>query len=337
MTNKQMSALIYEGPRQMAMREVPIPKPKPDEVLIKVVYSGICGSELSGFEGKNELRKPPLIMGHEFSGTIESVGEQVAADFPDLSVGKAVTANPLIPCGRCGYCLKGQQHLCSRRKLHSASLPGSNAQYITVRAGSVYLLPEGMPMHTAALVEPTACGVHAARLAMPMPGEEALVVGAGPIGLLTIQALQQYGLKAIYCAELNKERLAMADAMGALPVPDRLSDFLNRVDIAVDAVGIAATRQACVAATRAGGRVVWIGLHEPSTPLPINDMIRREIAAYSSYAYTPTDFSYALTALAEGKFWLEKDWTRIEPLANGSNCFDELIKGAAVAKIWLEP
>src|SRR5258708_37484070 len=92
---KQMSALVYEGPRQMAMRDVPIPTPKPDEVLIKVVYSGICGSELSGFEGKNELRKPPPIMGHELSGTIEAFGEQVAADFPALSVRKPRTAQPL--------------------------------------------------------------------------------------------------------------------------------------------------------------------------------------------------------------------------------------------------
>src|SRR5258707_15870568 len=186
-----MKALVYDAPYELVVHDVPMPTIAPDEVLIKVVYSGICGSELSGFEGKNELRKPPLIMGHEFSGTIEAVGEQVAADFPELSVGKPVTANPLIPCGRCSYCLKGQQHLCSRRKLHSASLPGSNAQYISVRAGSVYLLPEGMLMQTAALVEPTACGVHAARLGMPVPGEETLVIGAGPIGLLTSQALQQ--------------------------------------------------------------------------------------------------------------------------------------------------
>ncbi len=93
-----MMALVYEGPKQMVLRDVPVPKLQPNEVLIKVAYSGICGSELSGYEGKNALRKPPLIMGHEFTGTIELIGERVNADSIGLSVGQPVTVNPLISC-----------------------------------------------------------------------------------------------------------------------------------------------------------------------------------------------------------------------------------------------
>src|SRR5262249_45976791 len=149
--------------------------------------SGICGSELSGYEGKNSLRRPPLIMGHEFSGYIEQVGAHAAADFPEMSVGTLVTANPLISCGHCTYCQNGRHQLCPKRKLLSASLPGSNAQYVTVPAGALYAIPQGLPPTTAALTEPTACAVHVAEVLRPRPTESALVIGAGPIGLLTIQ------------------------------------------------------------------------------------------------------------------------------------------------------
>src|SRR5215467_2778054 len=198
-----MSALVYEAPYQMNVREVEIPTPKPDEVLIRVAYSGICGSELSGFEGKNALRKPPLIMGHEFSGTIIKIGEQAGIDRPDLALGGKITANPLTWCGSCTYCLSGRHYLCPKRKLLSASLPGSNAEFVAVRAEAVLLLPDDLPMHVAALTEPAACAVHAVELAAPQFGETALVAGAGPIGLLTIEALAVQGVAKIYCADLN--------------------------------------------------------------------------------------------------------------------------------------
>ena len=129
-----MSALVYEAPLQMNMRQVPIPVIQPDEALIRVAYSGICGSELSGYEGKNSLRKPPLVMGHEFSGHIEAIGN--AVDRPELKVGAAVTANPLVSCRQCRYCLSGKQQLCANRKLLGAHLPGSNAELVSHGMGS---------------------------------------------------------------------------------------------------------------------------------------------------------------------------------------------------------
>jgi threonine dehydrogenase-like Zn-dependent dehydrogenase len=331
-----MVALVYEGPYHMHIREVPIPQIAPDEVLIRVAYSGICGSELSGYEGKNSLRKPPLIMGHEFSGTLAQIGEQAAARRPELRVGAPVTANPLISCLACDYCLSGRQQLCPNRKLLSASLPGSNAQYVAVRADAVSLLPDNFPLELAALTEPTACAVHSARLAAPAAGEQGLVVGAGPIGLLIIQALQQWGMKTIYCADLIAERLEMAKTLGAVPI-DAKNIPANLVDVAIDAVGVTPARQACIAATRSGGRVVWIGLHEADSPLPVNDMIRREITTIGSFTYTPLDFRDALEALVQKRIGLEAAWTRFEPLESGTACFEELMHGAPVAKIWLVP
>jgi threonine dehydrogenase-like Zn-dependent dehydrogenase len=330
-----MKALVYDAPYQMTVHDVPQPTIAPHEVLVKVAYSGICGSELSGFEGKNSLRKPPLIMGHEFSGTIAEIGQQAAADCPDLQVGTRVTANPLVTCGQCDYCLSGHQQLCPKRKLLSAALPGSNAEYVVITATNVLVLPDNIAMTTASLTEPTACAVHSARLAAPQPNQTALVVGAGPIGLLTIQALAPYGLKAIYCADLNAERLAMVESLGAVPV--NLKDWNGSVDIAVDAVGANSTRASCIKFVRSGGRVVWVGLHDAESPLPINDIIRREVACFGSFGYTPLDFKAALQGLASGQYALKSEWTRVEPLNAGKACFEELLKGSSVAKIWLQP
>lgn len=330
-----MPALVYEGPHLMPMRDVPVPVLQPDEVLIEVAFSGICGSELSGFLGLNSLRKPPLIMGHEFSGTIVQMGERAATTRADLQVGSRVTANPLIPCGQCEYCQSGLQQLCPSRKLHSASLPGSNTSFIAVRADAVLALPDHVSMEVGSLTEPAACAVNTAVLARITPDETALVIGAGPIGLLIVQALKQYNPRKIYCADTNKERLAMAEASGAIAV--NADELPKGVHVAVDAVGAHVTRQSCVAAVRPAGRVLFVGLHEAETTLPINLMIRSEITTQGVFAYTARDFRNALAALADGRMYLEPAWTRTEPLENGAACFEELLRGSTVAKIWLKP
>ena len=332
--NSTMSALVYEAPLQMNMRRVPVPVIQPDEALLRIAYSGICGSELSGFEGKNSLRKPPLIMGHEFSGHIEALGS--AVNRPELKVGAAVTANPLVNCRQCHYCLSGRQHLCPKRKLLGAHLPGSNAEYVAIRADALFLVPPELPLTMAAAVEPAACAVHAAALAKPASHERGLVVGAGPIGLMVIQALAERGIGQIFCIDLNVERLAMAEKLGAVPVTFESLES-QPVEIVVDAVGASATRQGCARVVQSGGRIVWIGLHEPDTALPVNDFIRREITTYGSFAYTPVDFEDALLALAKKSITLEDAWTQIEPLENGTACFERLLQGAPISKIWLSP
>jgi threonine dehydrogenase-like Zn-dependent dehydrogenase len=329
-----MSALVYEAPLQMNMRQVPMPVIQPDEALIRVSYSGICGSELSGYEGKNSLRKPPLIMGHEFSGHIEAVGN--AVDRPELKVGAAVTANPLVSCRQCRYCLSGRQHLCPNRKLLGAHVPGSNAEYVAIRADALFLIPPELPLTMAAAAEPAACALHAAALAAPSPDEQSLVVGAGPIGLMVIQALADRGISQVFCIDLNAERLAMAQKLGA--VPGTFESLASQpVEIVVDAVGASATRQGCARVVRSGGRIVWIGLHESDTALPVNDFIRREIATYGSFAYTPIDFDSALQALTQKRITLEDSWTQIERLENGTACYEKLLHGAPISKFWLTP
>ncbi len=116
-TTGKMPALVWEAPHEMILREMPIPEPQPDEVLIRVAYVGICGSELSGYLGLNALRVPPLVMGHEFSGEVAALGNQAQGHNPSLYIGQRVTANPMVYCGKCAYCQAEQNHLCLNRRL----------------------------------------------------------------------------------------------------------------------------------------------------------------------------------------------------------------------------
>ncbi|WP_274363813.1 zinc-dependent alcohol dehydrogenase [Paenibacillus thermotolerans] len=341
-----MRALVYEGPSAMNVREVEAPVPDEHEILIKVAYSGICGSELSGFLGKNSLRKPPMIFGHEFAGTIAGMGRAVEAAGV-WRIGDRVTANPLVTCGRCEKCLSGRQQLCGERKLLSAALPGSNAEYVKIPAAFVHKVPESLSLREAALTEPVACAVRVAELAAAKPTDTVLVVGMGPIGLLALQAILQYGVKQVIAVDMNRDRLAIAGRLGAsatiCPADGDTLEAIRELtggrgaDIAVDAVGAEITRRQCVQACASGGRVVFTGLHEEESPLPVNLMIRSEISLTGSFAYSEMNFRTALRWLTERKIWLPEGVVEA-PLEDGAEWFERLIKSpGSVSKVLLKP
>lgn len=327
-----MMALVYEGPRTMNIREVPIPELKPGEVLIRVKRAGICGSELGGYLGHNSLRKPPLIMGHEFSGVIEQVGELVG----DYQVGERVTANPLITCGTCRYCRNGESQLCGSRNLLGAHRPGAFAQFVAVPARNVYRLKDQLTFEEGALAEPFACAIHVCRLLQLTPTDRVLIYGAGPIGLFALQAAKVYGVIDVVIVDLNEARLEIARELGGIGVTtleglENASEF----DAVIDAVGAEVTRQKSVAAARSGGKVIFTGLHEAESKLPINDMIRKEIGVKGAFAYSQEDFETALLWIGHGRINL-LPWVETAPLSEGGACFEKLIAGPGkVAKIFL--
>lgn len=339
-----MKALVYLAPRHMAIQDLEAPETGPDDVSIRVAYSGICGSELSGYLGMNSLRKPPLVFGHELSGHVAALGTRVAAS-SGLTVGTPVTANPLVSCGRCEFCVSARQHLCSSRLLLGASLPGSNAEYVSVPAASVLALPAGMDLRDASMVEPAACAVHAVELSVARPGASALVVGAGPIGLFILQVLGLYGVKQRYVSDRNPARLAMATAMGCTAVPPDAPQAVEAVrqatkgrgvDLAFDAVGSVQTRQTCLEATVVGGQFLAVGLHSDLTELPVNTIIRAELSIRGVFAYPVSSFRTALQWLAERKIGL-RDGVVVAPLPDGAGWYQRLIDGDAAAKVLLNP
>lgn len=341
-----MQALVWEAPRVLALRDYDRPTLQADEVLLKVAYVGICGSELSGYLGHSGLRTPPLVMGHEFSGEIVALGARAQADVPALHAGMHVTANPLQSCGACSLCRQGDAHLCARRVLIGAGRPGAYAEYVAVPARLVVPLPAGMALRTGALAEPVAVALRIAELAGRIDGQDALVIGAGPIGLLALQALRLRGPRRVFIADRDPARLHMGQTLGGVPIDARQADagvvVRDQTDslgvaVAVDAVGMASTRQQCIAATRAAGTVILSGLHEEVSTLPVADVIRREIVVRGSFAYAPDNFVAALQALADRSLRLDP-WIVEAPLADGGQWFERLVAAPGnVAKVLLTP
>lgn len=341
-----MKALVWEGPRIMTMRDVPEPTAADDEVVLRVAYAGICGSELSGYLGHNALRKPPLIMGHEFAGEIVALGSRASEINPALKMGTRVTANPLQYCGTCEYCLRGLNQLCVSRKLIGAARPGAFAQMVSVPAKLVLPLPDGMSYETGALTEPVAVGVRMAELMGDVQNADLLIVGAGPIGLLALQALKLRGARRIFISDLDPERLAMGEQLGGVPLNPKQVDVVQTVReqtnglgavASVDAVGAGITRAQAIAATRSTGTVVLTGLHEESSPMPVADVIRREIVLRGAFAYSPVNFSEAVERLATEEMHLAP-WIVQAPLEEGGAWFDRLIDAPGnVAKVLLVP
>ena len=340
-----MKSLVWEAPRSMAMRETPMPVVQADEVLIRVAYGGICGSELGGYLGHNALRVPPLVMGHEFSGEIVEMGQQAATRNPDLALGAAVTVNPLYCSDDSIWHTRGLDHLCPNRRLIGAHRPGAYAEYVAVPAQTVTRLPAGMSLRTGALTEPTACGVRIGELAGDVAGQVCLVVGAGPIGLLALQALLRKGARTVFIADLDPERLAMGQSLGGAALAPRSVDVVQSVKeatgdgaaVAVDAVGLAVTRGQCVAAVQPTGTVILSGLHEEVSEMPAADIIRREIVVRGSFAYSPANFADALAVLERGEVRLDP-WIVEAPLAEGGAWFDRLIDApGGVSKVLLRP
>lgn len=341
-----MKALVWEAARTMTLREQREPQAAADEILVRVGHVGICGSELSGYLGHNALRVPPLIMGHEFAGEIVDIGPLTPTLRPDLTPGALVTVNPLWYCGDCPSCAAGVNQLCRDRRLLGAHRPGAFAELISAPAKLALRLPEGMDTRIGALTEPVGCAVRIAELAGDVAEQDCLVIGAGPIGLLSLQMLRLNGAARVFIAEIDAARLAMGEDLGGIPLQpteaDTAAAVMQATDgagvaVSVDAVGTALTREQCVAATRAGGTLVLSGLHEETSAIPVAAMIRSEIVARGSFAYSPANFACALELLGQGAIRLDP-WIHEAPLAEGGDWFERLVEApGAVSKVLLRP
>lgn len=340
-----MRALVWEAPRVLAEREIPTPVPAANEVLIRVAYAGICGSELSGYLGHNALRVPPLIMGHEFSGEIVEVGSDAQTLNPSIATGQTVTVNPLFTPDQSDWNRRGLDQLSPTRQLLGAHRPGAYAEYVAVPASTVTPLPTGMTLRIGSLTEPTACGVRIGVHAGDVSGRSCLILGAGPIGLLALQVLLINGAARVYIADLDAERLAMGEALGGTPLNPRAVDVVQTVasatgggvPVAVDAVGTATTRAQCVAALMPTGTLILSGLHEETGAMPVAAIIRKEIVARGSFAYAPADFARALDLLEQDKIRLDP-WIVEAPLGEGAAWFERLLDAPGnVSKVLLIP
>ncbi len=325
-----MKVIVWEGPERMSVGERPDPdNPGPGEVVIRPGAVGICGSEVEGYLGHMGNRVPPLVMGHEFAGEVVAVGSGA-----EEWLGARATVNPIAGCGRCPLCLSGQENLCPERTLIGIHHDGAFADFVRAPAANLRALPPELDVRLGALTEPLANGVHAVRLGLS--GHEvdsAVVIGAGTIGLVTLQAALLSGLKHVAVIEPHEARRERARALGAHDVhadgqAARAAGEPLGVDLVLDAVGMQPTRATAVELVRPGGRLVCIGLADDETTLGFHAIIRNQITIVGSYAYTMADFERALEWLAEGRASLG-DLPPIAPLDDGPAAFARLADGPA--------
>lgn len=306
-----MQVLVYHGPRRLELEEIPAPQPGTGEALVRVLGCGVCGSDLHGYLGHSKARVPPLVLGHEVMGEVTAVADAAHGDL----VGQRVCVQPLLSCGTCGPCLAGRENLCSSRRLMGLNAPGGFAQVVTVPVANLVPLPAGTPAD-AAVIEVLANAIHV----MGLAGEanSVAIAGGGCLGLLIVLAAREAGVRTVVLTEPSAERRRAADGLGATATADprrtSLAELIRRhapdgADVAVDAVGLTATRQGAVAAAAAGGSVVLLGLEQESSELDFADVIRRELRLLGSFAYTPAEFARA------AELYL-RDAARIDPLVH---------------------
>ena len=334
-----MKGIVWHGPEQMSVEEVPEPTVEPGTVVVRPTAAGICGSEIEGYLGRMGNRTPPLVMGHEFAGTVTEVGE--GAD--ESLLGRLVAVNPLSSDGTCRLCLAGLTNLCPNRKLVGIHSPGGFAEYTLVPAANVYPLPDGVEARTGALAEPLANGVHAARLGGASV-EHAVVIGAGTIGLMCLQAAVLEGLPEVHAVEPVGARREQALALGAVAAHESGEEARGALDgpteglgadLVIDAVGAETTRRMALDLLRPGGRVVYIGLHDDDTSLGFHDVVRGQLDLQGSYAYTAEDYEQALEWLVDGRAGIG-ELPPVLPLDEGPDAFADLVRGpSARVKVFL--
>jgi threonine dehydrogenase-like Zn-dependent dehydrogenase len=303
-----MKAVVWNGPEEMAVEEIPEPTAEPGTVIVRPEAAGICGSEIEGYLGKMGNRTPPLVMGHEFAGLVTEVGEGVEEDL----VGREVAVNPLSSDGTCPLCRSGYANLCPNRRLIGIHSPGGFAEYALAPVQNVYPLPEGVEARTGALAEPLANGVHAVRLGLAGHFvEHAVVVGAGTIGLMCLQAAVLDGIPEVSVVEPHQARREQALELGAHAAyasGEEAREALEGpteglgADLVIDAAGAEVTRRMAVEVLlRPGGCAVFVGLHDDETTLGFHDIVRGQLDLRGSYAYTAEDYEQGLDWLVEGR------------------------------------
>ena len=334
-----MHALVYTDKETLEYKEFKNPTLAKGESIIKVHASGICGSDMHAYHGKDERRIPPLILGHEISGTI----------FEGQEKGKNVVLNPLITCGNCEYCNNGKEHLCSKRVLLGMNRPierqGGFAELVMVPDQNIYELPNDLDMKNAAIAEPTAVSVHAVELAeknsyKSLNDLRILVIGGGAIGLLCALILEKVkNCRNVFLSEPNQKRLKVcSDNLNSKSVkPNNEEIKENSFDIIFDTVGLELTRQTAIKVAKPGASIIHIGLTQPSGIFDFRKATLQEVTFIGTYCYTNKDFTNTLDILAKKKIG-DMNWIEFRELKEGAKAFKEIHDGTCAApKIILIP
>lgn len=343
-----MNALILSEYRQFTIEDVPLPVCGPKDVLVQVAACGICGSDVHGFDGSSGRRIPPIVMGHEAAGIVTAVGSDVRS----VSPGDRVTFDSTVYCAQCEFCLRGEVNLCENREVVGVSCgefrrAGAFAEYIAVPEYIVYRLPPSLSFADAAMLEAVSVALHAVKLSHIEGGETALVIGAGMIGLLILQAARVAGCSRVFVADVDGTRLKMAANLGAdetllVSGADLLREVLRLtngrgVDVVLEAVGRNETVASAIDCVRKGGTVTLVGNIAPEVSLPLQKVVTRQIRLQGSCA-SAGEYPEAMELVSSGKIKVAPMISAVAPLRDGPEWFERLYaREPNLMKVILDP
>lgn len=315
-----MKAAVFHGKEDLRVEDVSEPVPGPGQVKIRNAFAGICGSDLHVYYAPEasglDLDHPhpltgatlPQILGHEFSGTIVEVGDGVDG----VAVGDRVAVWPIYFCGHCAACRRGAFNVCRSIAFHGLSAHGGGmAEFTTVDASKVHVLPPTVDLRLGALVEPMAVAWHAVERSGIQPGQSALIAGAGPIGIGLWFALRGHGVTNVLVSEPSGERRAAIERLGAATLDPSSDDLAARVadatggdgvDVAFDAAGVAPVFGALLATMAPQGRLQVVAIHEHALDFNPSQLVMGENEIAAALAYLPSDFDAVIQAMATGLY-----------------------------------
>lgn len=330
------------APEEIRLLEAPRPTPGPGELLIAVAVVGICGSDLHAYHGKHPFITLPVTPGHEFAGTVVEVG----ADVADFQPGDRVTVEPSLVCGKCYNCTHGHYNICEKLAVIGCQTTGAMADYLTVPAAKALRLPATLTWDQAALAEPLAVAVHAVRLAEFAPGARVLVLGAGAIGLMMLQAAKALGAGRVLVTDLLPERLALALQLGAdgaiNPAADDLETAMERLfgheraDVIFECVGVGATARQAIHVARKGTRIILAGVFENDVAIPLGLVQDHELSIVGTLMYAGDDFATALALLETGQVQAKPLITHRFPLEEAARAFAVADSRTEALKVLIE-
>lgn len=311
MSEKKMIQQVMTEPKKIIFREADIPKPGPDQVLVKIKKIGICGSDIHVYHGTHPYTSYPVTQGHEVSGQIVELGEYVK----EFSVGQKVTIEPQVFCGRCYPCLHGKYNLCEHLKVMGFQTTGTASEYFAVDASKVTPIPENMTYGEGAMLEPLAVTIHAARRFPDVKGARAVVLGCGPIGILLIQSLKAMGASEVLATDISDMRLDLAKQMGADHVVNtREKDFgealveaygPDKADVIYECAGSDITMEQAIQNARKGSTIILVAVFGKRASVDLAKLNDSELDLNTSMMYRHEDYMDAIRFVNEGKIQLK--------------------------------
>lgn len=328
-----MKSMVINNPGQVEIKEVTKPVPKEGEALLKLLYGGICGSDLGTYRGTFAYVSYPRTPGHEFSAEIVEIGPNDKG----LEKGMIVTANPYFNCGSCYSCQRGLVNCCTTNQTMGVQREGAFSEYITMPIERIYD-GKGLPAKTLTLIEPFCISYHGVSRANVKKGDKVLVIGAGTIGVLAAVAAKALGA-TVYISDIAAEKLEFAKEFGVDGIivndsSENLEAQVNEItngngfDVTIEAVGLPSTFQNCIDCAAFGGRVVLIGVGKKNLDFNFTLIQKKELNIYGSRNALKKDFEELIDLVKNGGFDLEKIITNTYKMEDAKTAFEDFSQNA---------